>query len=103
MSRILYLLRLFAALLLLFAVGKVVFLCYNADIGPFGWLDVLQVWWHGLSMDVSTSGYVLAFPLLLALLSVWWRGLPLRRLLCPYLLMVAVLLAVIVGGRHGAL
>lgn len=98
MSRILYLLRLFAALLLLFAVGKVVFLCYNADIGPFGWLDVLQVWWHGLSMDVSTSGYVLAFPLLLALLSVWWRGLPLRRVLCPYLLMVAVLLAVIVGG-----
>lgn len=98
MSRILYLLRLWLSLLLLFALGKMVFLMYNADVSPFGCADALQVWWHGLTMDISTAGYVTALPLLLALVSVWWRNLPLRWVLWPYLTVVAVLLAVIIGG-----
>lgn len=98
MSRILYLLRLWLSLLLLFALGKMVFLMYNADVSPFGCADVWQVWWHGLTMDISTAGYVTALPLLLALVSVWWRNLPLRWVLWPYLTVVAVLLAVIIGG-----
>ena len=98
MSRILYLLRLWLSLLLLFALGKMVFLMYNADVSPFGCADALQVWWHGLTMDISTAGYVTALPLLLALVSVWWRNLPLRWVLWPSLTVVAVLLAVIIGG-----
>ena len=98
MSRILYLLRLWLSLLLLFALGKMVFLMYNADVSPFGCADALQVWRHGLTMDISTAGYVTALPLLLALISVWWRRLPLRWVLWPYLTVVAVLLAVIIGG-----
>lgn len=98
MSRILYLLRLWLSLLLLFALGKIVFLMYNADVSPFGCADAWQVWWHGLTMDISTAGYVTALPLLLALVSVWWRRLPLRWVLWPYLTVVAVLLAVIIGG-----
>lgn len=98
MSRILYLLRLWLSLLLLFALGKMVFLMYNADVSPFGCADAWQVWWHGLTMDISTAGYVTALPLLLALISVWWRNLPLRWVLWPYLMVVALLLAVIIGG-----
>lgn len=98
MSRILYLLRLWLSLLLLFALGKMVFLMYNADVSPFGCADAWQVWWHGLTMDISTAGYVTALPLLLALISVWWRNLPLRWVLWPYLTVVAELLAVIIGG-----
>ena len=98
MSRILYLLRLWLSLLLLFALGKMVFLMYNADVSPFGCADAWQVWWHGLTMDISTAGYVTALPLLLALVSLWWRNLPLRWVLWPYLTVVAVLLAVIIGG-----
>lgn len=98
MSRILYLLRLWLSLLLFFALGKMVFLMYNADVSPFGCADAWQVWWHGLTMDISTAGYVTALPLLLALVSVWWRRLPLRWVLWPYLTVVAVLLAVIIGG-----
>ena len=98
MSRILYLLRLMLSLLLIFAVGKVIFLIYNADVSPFGWWDVCQVWWHGLTMDISTAGYVLVLPLLLALVSVWWHRLPVRWVLWPYLTVVAVLLAAVVGG-----
>lgn len=98
MSRILYLLRLWLSLLLLFALGKMVFLMYNADVSPFGCADAWQVWWHGLTMDISTAGYVTALPLLLALVSVWWRNLPLRWVLWPYLTVAAVLLAVIIGG-----
>lgn len=98
MSRILYLLRLWLSLLLFFALGKMVFLMYNADVSPFGCADAWQVWWHGLTMDISTAGYVTALPLLLALVSLWWRHLPLRWVLWPYLTVVAVLLAVIIGG-----
>lgn len=98
MSRILYLLRLFFCLLLIFAVGKVLFLWYNASISPFGFADALQVWWHGLTMDVSTSGYMLVLPLLLCMISLWWHRLPLRWVLVPYWILVAVLLSVIIVG-----
>ncbi len=98
MSRILYLLRLFFCLLLIFAVGKVLFLWYNASISPFDFADALQVWWHGLTMDVSTSGYMLVLPLLLCMISLWWHRLPLRWVLVPYWILVAVLLSVIIVG-----
>ncbi|MGN0233481.1 MAG: LTA synthase family protein [Bacteroidaceae bacterium] len=97
MTRLLYLLRLMLSLLLFFAVGKLLFLAYNADVYPFGCKDVWQVWWHGLTMDVSTSGYVVALPLLLALISLWWRNMPVRWILWPYLALVSVCLAIIVG------
>ena len=73
MSRILYLLRLWLSLLLLFALGKMVFLMYNADVSPFGCADAWQVWWDGLTRDTRSAGYVTALALLLVLVSVWWR------------------------------
>ena len=83
MTRLLYLLRLMMDLLLFFAVGKFLFMSYNSDVYSYGFWDVWQVWFHGLTMDVSTAGYVVAFPLLLAIISLWWRNLPVRWILWP--------------------
>ena len=97
MTRLLYLLRLMMDLLLFFAVGKFLFMSYNSDVYSYGFWDVWQVWFHGLTMDVSTAGYVAAFPLLLAIISLWWRNLPVRWILWPYLTIISVCLGIIIG------
>lgn len=97
MTRLLYLLRLMMDLLLFFAVGKFLFMSYNSDVYSYGFWDVWQVWFHGLTMDVSTAGYVVAFPLLLAIISLWWRNLPVRWILWPYLTIISVCLGIIIG------
>ena len=68
---------LLACLLLIFAAGKAVFMIYNRSIEAFTLGDMAQVWLHGLSMDVSTSCYLLTVPWLCAL--IWGLGNLIRR------------------------
>ncbi len=97
-ARILLLLRLMLSVLAVCAIGKVLFMYYNAEVEPFGLSDVCEVWWHGLSMDASIGGYLLALPWLCVLISIWWKGMPVRPILLPYLWVVGILLALIAGG-----
>lgn len=97
-ARILYLCRLMLGFLLFFAAGKVLFMYYNRGQWPFSLPTLWQVWTHGLAMDVSVSGYLVALPWLCVLVSLWWPRLPLRRLVWPYLAVVSVLLGAIVVG-----
>ncbi len=89
---------LLACLLLIFAAGKAVFMIYNRSVEAFTLGDMAQVWRHGLSMDVSTSCYLLTVPWLCALIWLAWSRFPLRRVLMPYLFVVCVLLAIIICG-----
>ncbi len=89
-SILLFLLSTFAFWLLVFMVGKLLFLGYNAAEYPWSAGDVRDVLWHGLSMDASTAGYLLAVPWLLSLgmlcfPSRWWG-----RLLTGYLVFAAI-------------
>lgn len=89
-SILLFLLSTFAFWLLVFMVGKLLFLGYNAAEYPWSAGDVRDVLWHGLSMDTSTAGYLLAVPWLLSLgmlcfPSRWWG-----RLLTGYLVFAAI-------------
>ena len=95
---LLFLLRFFLSCLLVFAVGKVVFMCYNRSVEAFSVRDVWDVWRHGFSMDVSTSCYLLVLLWLVMLLWQCWRRMPVRWLLVPYSVLVAVLLGLIIGG-----
>ncbi|MBQ2596158.1 MAG: hypothetical protein II578_05785, partial [Bacteroidaceae bacterium] len=95
---LLFLLRFFLSCLLVFAVGKVVFMCYNHSVEAFSVRDVWDVWRHGFSMDVSTSCYLLVLPWLVMLVWQCWRRMPVRWLLVPYSVLVAVLLGLIIGG-----
>ena len=89
---------LLACLLLIFAAGKAVFMTYNRSVEAFTLSDMAQVWLHGLTMDISTSCYLLVIPWLCALIGLLWRGFPLCRVLVPYLFAVCVLLALIICG-----
>ena len=77
-----FLLRLFAVLLILFVVQKVVFMLYNmgmADGAPF--LSCLAALWHGLRLDVATACYLVIIPTVVLIVSFFFQRFPLRRVL----------------------
>lgn len=57
-----------------FIFGKALFMLYCQDEHPFSFADLFQVVAHGLTLDLSTSLYILAVPLLLVMADVWWSG-----------------------------
>ena len=95
-------LRFLFALALLFVafflLGKAGFMLYNREAEPFTLRDLFDVWTHGLSMDLSTTGYLIVLPWLCCLVSLWWQDLPLRRVLLPYYVVVSLALSAIVVG-----
>ncbi len=97
-QRFLFYLSLVALFVLFFALGKTGFLLYNSSTEAVTLSDALDVWQHGLSMDLSTTGYLVALPWLTLLVSIAWKGMPLRAILTPYYIIIGVLLSAIVVG-----
>ena len=91
-DRILYLVKVYLITICIFVIAKVVFMVANYEGHPFGIADVWEVVKHGLSLDLSTSLYVLIFPFLLTLVSVWWRPKGLETVMKIYYGVIAVLL-----------
>ena len=95
-TRILFLLRFYAALLLTFILAKLAFLLLDAPAGTaVGAADCLAVVWHGLPLDLAAAGYLTALPWLATAVSVWTRVPRLRLGYQVYAGIVAALLAVI--------
>ena len=69
-SRILFLLRFYLLTILIFVVAKWVFMICNHSEDAFTMGDMLQVVWHGLSLDLSTALYFLILPFLLTMVSI---------------------------------
>lgn len=90
--------RLFVTFLAIFAVGKVFFLVYNREVMPFSIKDAAEVWLHGFTMDLSTAGYLIVLPWLVAFIGIWFPRLPLRKCLFIYYFIVAVALSLIICG-----
>ena len=72
-QRALYLLKFYVATLLFFVAAKVGFMLYQHGGHNFTFTDLLQVIGHGLSLDLSTSLYIIAVPFLLVAVSLWLR------------------------------
>ena len=70
-QRIRYLLRFYLLTVTVFIAAKVGFMLFNHEGHDYTLVDVWQVIWHGLSLDLSTSLYLLAVPFLLTIVSVW--------------------------------
>ncbi len=97
-QRTFFYLSLVALFMFFFALGKAGFLLYNSGTEAATLSDALDVWLHGLSMDLSTTGYLVALPWLALLISIAWKGMPLRAILTPYYIIIGVLLSAIVVG-----
>ena len=71
--RALYLLKFYVVTLLFFVAAKIGFMLYQHGGHDFTFTDMLQVIGHGLSLDLSTSLYIIAVPFLLVAASLWLR------------------------------
>ena len=71
--RALYLLKFYVVTLLFFVAAKIGVMLYQHGGHDFTFTDMLQVIGHGLSLDLSTSLYIIAVPFLLVAASLWLR------------------------------
>ncbi len=94
MGRLLYLLRFYAFTVVLFMTAKVVFMFCHRVENVFSFSDVLNVLWHGLTLDLSTSLYLFVLPFLCIVVSFWMRRWNhIRTILKCYYALVAVALS----------
>ena len=72
-QRLLFLLKFYLLLVLVFITAKVVFMLSYYGEQPFSVGDVCNVIRHGLSLDLSTALYFLIVPFLLTIVSFWTK------------------------------
>lgn len=90
-QRVFYLLKFYLATVFFFIVAKIVFILYNLSNEDISFFDVVQVLYHGLSLDLSFSLYLLAVPFLLVIASLWF-GIP-KWVFRIYYIIAAILLS----------
>lgn len=93
-----YLVSLLLYFIGVFLLAKAAFMLYNRASAPYGPADVLQVLLHGLPMDASTAGYLIALPWLAVLIALWVPRLALHRLLRPYFIIVGFALTLVLAA-----
>ncbi|MDR0825048.1 MAG: LTA synthase family protein, partial [Prevotella sp.] len=71
-QRILLFITIFFYFVLLFFIGKIVFLLVHSALGGgLSVKDVFDVLYHGSPLDLSMSGYLTVIPALALILSIW--------------------------------
>ena len=76
--------------MLIFIIAKVVFMLYNTT-QVFTGHDIFAVLYNGLSLDFSTSLYIIIVPFLVCTVSIWLGGIKtLRVILRAYYLLIAI-------------
>lgn len=89
-AQVRFMVGLFLALIAIFVLQKIAFMLYNIGMAkdiPFS--ACLDVLWHGLKLDVTTTCYLMAIPVLLTWISCFLR-LPMRRILVPYYVLISI-------------
>lgn len=96
-QRILYLLKLYLLLLVVFIIQKPVFLWADCPDGRhYGLADAFRVVAHGLLLDVPVTGYLVALPLLFVMVSVWFPcRVAVRRVAAAYYGLVALVVCLV--------
>jgi len=94
-ERIIYLVKVYLVTVIIFVIAKVVFMVANYEGHPFGIGDVWEVIKHGMSLDLSTSLYILSVPFLVSMVSVWWMPKGLGALMKIYYGFIALALMLV--------
>ena len=76
----------------IFITAKLVFMLVNYEGHAFAIGDVCDVVLHGLSLDLSTSLYILILPFLITMVSLWWNDRRLQAFLRIYYAVIATML-----------
>ena len=90
LQRVLYLLKTYLLTVLFFVIAKMVFMFYNSS-QEYSGHDIIDVLWHGLSLDLSMSLYIFSVPFLVCVAAIWLGGNKvLRIILRVYYALIAV-------------
>ena len=92
-QRLFFLIRFYLLTLLIFLAAKAVFMIANVADHAFTAADMVSVMWHGLTLDLSTSIYILLLPFLVIMISLWWDHVILRKILRGYYVFIALMMA----------
>ena len=88
MKQLLWLIRTYIMLCVIFIIQKPIFLLVENPSASFHvdniWASIPQVMWHGLMLDLAVAGYMTILPGLLLLSSVWIRKALVRPILNAY-------------------
>ena len=68
---LLHLLLAYVTTVLVFIIGKLIFMGYNVGSESLSLADIMAVVAHGLSLDLSTAIYLILLPIVVAMLYVW--------------------------------
>ncbi len=70
-KRLSYLIRFYLLTVLIFLIAKWVFMLFNHAQTTYTMGDMLAVWRHGMSLDLSTALYFFILPFLMTMVSMW--------------------------------
>ncbi len=84
-------------LIIIFFLGRIVFLTYNHHVDDFSLWDAISICKPGLlAHDFSVAVMLLAFPWLATLVATRFTRLPLRAILIPYYIVMGFLVGAVV-------
>ena len=93
-QRLAYLVRYYFLTVLFFIIAKIGFMLFNHAGQTFSMTDVMEVIWHGASLDLSMALYIIAVPFLCMAASVWYpHERFFRWILRPYAVIIAIAFA----------
>jgi len=92
-ERALCLIRIYLLTVVIFMMAKIVFMVANYDGHPFSVVDVWEVITHGLSLDLSTSIYIVFIPFLVSMVTLWWMPKGTELLMKIYYAVIALAMA----------
>lgn len=91
----LYIIKVYVLAVTIFIIAKLCFMIYHCGAHPFSVSDLANVIRYGLSLDLSTSIYIILPPFLLTVASLWWNGWTvIRNIAKVYYGIIAAVLAV---------
>ena len=94
-QRLLFLVKVVVSILLVFVVGKLVFILVNAGEDKPAVTDLISTCWHGLSLDLTMALYIVTVPALVTIVSIWWNQWKwMRNLLKVYFSLISIPLVV---------
>lgn len=93
-ERLWFLIKFYLWLILVFSMGRLVFLIYNQQ-DHHTLSDFFQVVVHGWRLDVSTIGYLAILPWLFLFVSLALKKFNFRKFISPYFWLISILIGII--------
>lgn len=95
-KRLLYLLIIWGVFVLFFIIQKPLFMIYNKGFMPeISLTDYRDVIIHGLTLDISTAGYLILVPFLLTFVTIWFYNINIKKIFLIYYILIAIIVNVI--------